>query len=226
MKHIPFWIDFEVINCTKNQHKIAFVTDWGGFVWVLMPFGIKNGPPIYQKIITKGFHEHIDVLMKIFLDDFTIFNDLLTYLNKLKKCFLKCRKFDISLNLNKCAFMVISKTILGFIMFKEGKVMDPKKIKALVNMLVTITPKEIQLFNGMAQFNRCFIKNFALIMSPITKVLRKCEVLECTQKCQNVGEEIKNQYVQAPILNNPNWELEFHVHHINASQLAVGAILA
>jgi hypothetical protein len=180
------------------------VIDWGAFVWVVMPFGVKNGPPIYQKIITKAFHEYIDVLMKIFFDDFTVFSDLSTHLNKLKKCFFRCREFGISPNLNKCAFMVISRTILGFIMFKEGKVMDPKKIKALVNMLVTITPKEIQLFNGMAQFYRCFIKNFALIMSPITKVLKKCEVLEWTQKCQNVWEEIKNKYVQAPILINPN----------------------
>jgi hypothetical protein len=59
--------------------------------------------------------------------------------------------------------------------------MDPKKVKRLVDMLVTITPNEIQVFNGMAQFYKCFIKNFALIMSPITKVLKKCEVFEWTQ---------------------------------------------
>jgi hypothetical protein len=74
--------------------------------------------------------------MKIFLDNFTIFNDLSTHLEKLKKCFLKCKEFGISLNLNKCAFMVFSGTILGFIVSKEGKVMDLKKVEALVNMQV------------------------------------------------------------------------------------------
>jgi hypothetical protein len=41
-----------------------------------MPFGVKNGPPTYQSAITKTFHEYIDVFMKIFLDDFIIFNGL------------------------------------------------------------------------------------------------------------------------------------------------------
>ncbi len=81
--------------------------------------------------------------MKIILDDFTIFSDLSTHLEKLKKCFLKCKKFNISLNLDKCAFMVFLGTILGFIVSKEGKVMDPKKVEALINMLVATTPKEI-----------------------------------------------------------------------------------
>jgi hypothetical protein len=36
--------------------------------------------------------------------------------------------------------MVFSGTILGFIVSKEGKVMDPKKVEALVNMQVPTTP--------------------------------------------------------------------------------------
>ncbi len=62
-------------------------------------------------------------------------------------------------------------------------------------------------------------------MSPITKLLKKFDVFEWTTKCQNVWEEIKNQYVQAPIHISLNWELESHVH-IDASQLVVGTILA
>jgi len=63
-----------------------------------MPFGVKNGPPTYQRVVTKVFHEYINVFMKIFLDDFTILSDLSTHLEKLKKCFLKCKEYGISLN--------------------------------------------------------------------------------------------------------------------------------
>ncbi len=45
--------------------------------------------------------------------------------------FFKCKEFYISLNPYKCAFMVFSITILGFIMSKEGKIMDPRKVEAL-----------------------------------------------------------------------------------------------
>jgi len=52
-----------------------------------MPLGEKNGPPTYQRVITKAFCEYIDVFMKTNLDDFIIFNDLSTHLEKLKKKF-------------------------------------------------------------------------------------------------------------------------------------------
>jgi hypothetical protein len=46
--------------------------------------------------------------------------------------------------------MVFSGTILGFIMSKEGKVMDPKKIEALISMPILSTPQDIHVYNGMA----------------------------------------------------------------------------
>ncbi len=118
----------------------------------MMPFGVKNGPPTYQKVVTKAFHEYIDVFMKIFLNDITIFNDLSTHLEKLKKCFLKCRGFSISLNLDKCAFMVFSGTILGFLVFKENKVMDPKKVEAhsydILGARMLWKPKEARILKN------------------------------------------------------------------------------
>jgi hypothetical protein len=86
-----------------------------------MPFEVKNGPTIYQQVVTKAFHEYIDVFMKIFLNNFIVFSDLSIHLEKLRKCFLKCKEYGISLNLDKCAFMVCFKTILGFYSPKRGR---------------------------------------------------------------------------------------------------------
>jgi hypothetical protein len=72
--------------------------------------------------------------MKIFQDDFTMYNNMESHLWKLKLCFQKCRKYGISLNLDKCAFMVFSRMILGFIVSKERKLLDPKNIQTIVNM--------------------------------------------------------------------------------------------
>ncbi len=72
--------------------------------------------------------------MKIFLDDFTVCGDMESHLQKLKLCFQKCRKYGIDWNPNKCAFMVFSGMILGFIVSKKGKLLDPKKIQVIVNM--------------------------------------------------------------------------------------------
>jgi hypothetical protein len=58
--------------------------------------------------------------MKVFMDDFTMYSDMVSHLQKLKLCFQKFRKHGISLNPDKCAFMVFLKMILGFIVSKQG----------------------------------------------------------------------------------------------------------
>jgi hypothetical protein len=45
-----------------------------------MSFGVKNGPPTYQKAMTKTFKEYLDNFMKIFLNDFTVYNDMESHL--------------------------------------------------------------------------------------------------------------------------------------------------
>jgi hypothetical protein len=66
--------------------------------------------------------------MKIFLDDFTVYNDMESHLMKLRLCFQKCKKKEINLNLDKCAFMVFLGLILSFIVYKEGKILNFKKV--------------------------------------------------------------------------------------------------
>jgi hypothetical protein len=138
-----------------------------------MPFGVKNGPPTFQNTINRAFRENLDQFMKIFLDDFTIYIDMESHLMKFKLCFQKCRKYRINFNPEKCAFMVFSKPILGFIVSKEGKILDPKKVQAIMNIPLPTNPQQIRVFNGMAQFYRCFIKNFTFITVVITKLMRK-----------------------------------------------------
>jgi hypothetical protein len=116
----------------KDIYKIAFVINWGAFIWKVMSFGVKNGPPTYQKAMTKAFREYLDSLVKIFLDYFTMYH-MENHLQKLKLCFQKCREYGINLNPNKCAFMLFSRMILGFIVSKEGKPLDLQKIQIIVN---------------------------------------------------------------------------------------------
>ncbi len=91
----------------KDKYKITFVINQGAFVWMVMPFGVKNGPSTFQKIVNRTFKEYLDQFMKIFLNDFTFYSDMENHLMKLRLCFQKCREYKISLHLDKCAFMVI-----------------------------------------------------------------------------------------------------------------------
>ncbi len=87
------------------------------------------------------------------------------------------------MNPDKCAFMVFSKMILGFFVSKEGKLLDPKKKQAIVNMPPLKNPQQIQVFNGMAQFYICFVKKFVAIMAPIIKLTKKTKTFLWKEEC-------------------------------------------
>jgi len=72
--------------------------------------------------------------------------------------------------------MVFSRMILGFTISKERKVLDPKKIQVIVNMPPPNNPQQIQVFNGMAQFYKCFIKILVAILALIIKLTKKTKI--------------------------------------------------
>ncbi len=93
---------------------------WGAFVWVVMPFELKNAPLTYQQAMNTTFKDYFGMFMKLFLDDFNMFNDMNTQLIKLQLCFAKCKKFSIRLNLEKCMFFMHSDIILGYVVRKAS----------------------------------------------------------------------------------------------------------
>ncbi len=77
----------QIFIAPEDRYKTTFVIDRGFFIWMVMPFGVKNGPPTFQGIVNRAFGEYLDQFMKIFLDDFTIYSDMESHLMKLKLCF-------------------------------------------------------------------------------------------------------------------------------------------
>jgi hypothetical protein len=82
-------------------YKTTFITKWGVFIWLVMPFGLKNMPPTYQWIVSLACNKYLGVFMKLLLDDFNVFGDLKTHMAKLQLCFDKCQEFGFKLNLGK-----------------------------------------------------------------------------------------------------------------------------
>jgi len=74
---------------------------------------------------------------------FNMFNNLDTHLPKLRLCFDKCKKFGMSLNLEKYMFFMHSCIILGYVVSKEDKLLNPKKILIIIHMPTPKTPKDI-----------------------------------------------------------------------------------
>ncbi len=116
----------------------------GSLYWVVMLFRVKNDLPIYYMVVSITFKDYFDKFMKIFLDDFIMQSDMNTHLTKLILCFNNCKEFGTNLNLDKCAVMMFWRImIFGLIIYKEGKLLDFRKIQAIIQMLIPTNPQHI-----------------------------------------------------------------------------------
>lgn len=173
----------------------------------------------------KALEHYLRKFMLAFLDDFYLYSNFITHLNKLILCLEKCWEYNISLNSEKCLFLMFSGLILGYLVSKDGKFLDPKKIKVVQHMKQPKIPHDIQVFNGLAQFDPCFIWDYVGIIELITQLIWKSVEFIWSDRCRQSWEQIKQCYLEAPIPIPSRWNIEFYVH-MDASNIAVGAMLA
>ena len=59
----------QVLVLSSDQHKTAFTTPWGTFMYVKMPFGLMNAAATFQRAMDIAFSEDIGYFIIIYLDD-------------------------------------------------------------------------------------------------------------------------------------------------------------
>ena len=64
----------------KDHHKTAFITPWGTFIYVVMPFGLCNAPSAFQRAMSFAFSNLIHHSMTIFIDDFSTHSSVVEHL--------------------------------------------------------------------------------------------------------------------------------------------------
>jgi hypothetical protein len=92
---------------------------------------------------------------------------------------------------------------LGFDCFQRKETTKSKEVTSNSKHPPPKNPQQIQVFNGMAQFYKSFIKNFAVIMAP--KMTKKVKTLFWTKECMKPWELIKQKYIETLILISSNW---------------------
>ena len=171
------------------------------------------------------FAEFLNDFMKVFLDDFSIYETKTDYIKHLKFCPQRCRECGLNLNPEKCMICVISERLLGHVVCKEGLLIVPKKISVIQNLPPPTNVKSLRAFLGSVIYHRRFIWMFAQVTRYLYALLKNDEVFEWTTTCQQTFELVKKLFTTTPILKAPNWAMDFHVH-CDASNILIGAVLA
>jgi hypothetical protein len=99
-----------------------------------MPFGLKNAPAIFSRVVVASFKDFIHKFLEVYLDDWTMFSLLKDHVEVLRLMLDRCRQCHISLNIKKCIFNAPFGILLGHVVCKQGLLVDPAKIVVIVNL--------------------------------------------------------------------------------------------
>ena len=75
--------------------------------------------------------------------------------------------------MRKCEFFLRKIHYLGNIILEDGISVDPEKVEAIMNWLVTHNVSDVRYFMGLTNYYRIFIVGFSKIVHPITSLQRK-----------------------------------------------------
>jgi len=202
----------------------AFVTPHGQFQWRFMPFGLRNAPATFQRLVQQVLLG-MERFTGAYLDDIIIFSTTWEeHLQHINRVLSAIRSAGLILKRSKCVFATAGLEFLGH-KVGLGKV-EPRRqtVQALLDFPRPNNPKQLRSYLGLAGYYRKFIPHFADISACLTNLLRKG--VRCTWSAQPEAAflDLKSRLASRPILRPPDFNKPFSLA-VDASNVAIGANL-
>ncbi|GJQ66512.1 hypothetical protein Trydic_g5150 [Trypoxylus dichotomus] len=158
----------------ESIEKTAFVVNNGHCEYVRMPFGLKNAPSTFQRVMNNVLREYLHKFCFVYMDDVVIFSKSLhQHLVHIRQIFQKLKEYNLKVQLAKSEFLRKEVGFLGHVITPDGIKPNPSKIHAIQNYSLPKTIKELRAFLGLVGYYRRFIRNFARVVQPLTRYLKK-----------------------------------------------------
>lgn len=205
--------------------KTAFTSKFGLYEWLVMPFGLCNAVPAFERLM-----ENVLVDLKwrtclVYLDDCVVFSrDFPTHLFRLRQVLDRFRSAGFKLKMKKCHWGKEQVAFLGHIVTPSGILPNPEKVKAVLNVARPRDLHTVRAFLGLTSYFRRYIPGYAAISAPIEKLKQKGVEFMWTEDCEAAFRQLKRKLMKPPILVYPDFKKRFKLY-VDSSHLAVGACL-
>jgi hypothetical protein len=215
-----------------DRFKTAFGTEYGLFMYTVMPFGLCNAPATFQRMMEKTLDGLIGHCCAVYFDDVLVYSKTVEeHVIHLASVLERLREANLKIQLKKCRWGVAEVEYLGHVV--GGGVVKPRleKIKILSEMPVPTSLAKLSKFLGLVGFYRKFVKNFAKIAAPLYNVEEVSKRLVWSVEHQTSFESLRscltgyNGLSECGILALPNFEQEFRIE-TDASNDGMGAVLS
>jgi hypothetical protein len=164
---------FQIPIQEEDKHKTAFITTTGLWEFNVLPQGLKNAPPSFQRIMYNLLVNKREHYCLVYLDDIIIFSKSFTeHIKHLDATLSTLYEHNFQLNPSKCLFVKQQIDYLGHTIDICGMKPLHDNIKAIKELPLPHEPtlKQANEFIGGIGWYRKFIKDFAKIAAPIHSV--------------------------------------------------------
>lgn len=218
---------FHQIEINPNDiPKTAFSVENGHYEFVRMPFGLKNAPSTFQRVMDNILLGIQNERCLVYMDDIIVYSPTIhEHITRLTEVFKRLRKANLKIQPDKCEFLRKEVAYLGHLITEEGVKTNPAKVQCIQNFPIPTNEKEIKSFLGLTGYYRRFIPNFAKISKPLTRLLQKDIPFQFDSECMSSFNDLRNALTSDPILIYPNFDETF-VLTTDASAFAIGAVLS
>ncbi|EAL58294.1 pol protein, partial [Wolbachia endosymbiont of Drosophila ananassae] len=216
----------QILVQEQDREKTAFSTPHGHYEFNRMPFGLKNAPATFQRLINTVLKEEINKICVVYLDDVLIFSTSFSeHVGHIHTIFKKLSKANLKIQINKCKFFSKETQFLGHVLTPEGVKPNPEKVNSILQLKIPRNIKQIRAFLGITGYYRKFIKDFSQVAYPLIKCLKKDAKIDVNEPNFMIAfDKLKRIITEAPVLKYPDFKKKFQLI-TDASNIALGAVL-
>ena len=128
----------------EDEEHTSFITPYGVFCYMTMPFGLKNAGATYQRMMQACLKDQIGWNVQEYVDDIVVKTyQTNTLLEDLHETFEALNRYRIKLNPKKCVFGVPAGKLLGYMVSARGVEANREKVKALATMQEPVNIKGV-----------------------------------------------------------------------------------
>lgn len=197
---------WQLLMRPENKEKTEFVTPFNR-----MPFGLRNAPATFQRLIDRFRNSLPGVRILAYLDDIIVISNTFEgHLQNLESVFIRLNNYKLRAHRKKCQFVCAHIKYLGHILTADGIKMDPCKIDAIINRPPPRNVKQVMSFMQTCSWYRRFIPHFAEIIKPLSELTRKTVIWKWTDTEEDSFTKLKEMLTTAPVLAQANENLPFH----------------
>ena len=162
---IDLWFGYHQVRIKDEDiFKTALITRYGRYEFVIMPFGLTNAPAIFMCLMNNVMHKYLDKFLVVFIDDILIYSKTEEeHKEHLKIILQELRDHQLFAKFSKCDFFKDKIQYLGHVVTKEGILVDPEKIRAIKDWMVSKDVMDVWSFMGFTGYYRRFIEGFSRI---------------------------------------------------------------